>query len=67
MMLHRIVLLVLAAILLVGCGPNTDDKSRVPKDAPNTDDPSKVMMGGSAEAPTMPKGGQAGPGAAKGP
>lgn len=49
------------AAILVGCGPNTDDKSRVPKGAVDTSDPSKVMMGGGA-APGAPKGAQAGPG-----
>jgi len=48
----------------IGCGPNTDDASRVPAGAPDNSDPSKVMMGGDT-APGTPKGAVPGPGAAK--
>lgn len=65
MKMNRIVLAVSLVALgfLLGCGPNTDDASRVPEGAVDTSDPSKVMMG-APPASGAPKGAQLGPGAA---
>jgi hypothetical protein len=66
MTIHRLVLAIsiVTAAFILGCGPNTDDASRVPEGAVDTSDPSKVMMGSGPPSGT-PKGAQAGPGAAK--